>query len=334
MSGINKLLLHTTESTGWPSYPSFAPTLTYDPWRHSWRQHMPILGSASTLSNAGSYQTNRAEVCQIEIVGFADESMGARYNKFIGDIDEQASEDLGAFAVWLHEHYGLQLDCDVTFKAYNDGRHPSSYGYDNGVRLSVSQYENYRGVLGHMHAPGNNHGDPGSLQIEDIMNAARGGAAPPDDDSDHDGEEEANVSRFVRYRGEDQHLAGSDEWQTLKVDQDEEPGAPYDIVEGPTNVQSLVLRFVADGINQDDDLFFRPYTVDKYQGQNERQNVGPELKIEGPRRGWLRDQRAFTWNLGGGPDTSKGRVLRFDWKCSNWKAVLKEIEVSGYEDRN
>lgn len=163
MKRINKILLHSTETDGWPGYGGAGgnPTLTYHPGVHRWRQHIPLTARATALMNAGSFQTNRANVVQIEIIGRAETT--------IPQLDDEALKDLGAFVAWMHTHYGVKIGSAVQWKPY-----PASYGYGNGVRLSVSEYQAYHGLLGHQHAPGNVHGDPGAIAIEKILEHARG----------------------------------------------------------------------------------------------------------------------------------------------------------------
>lgn len=168
MQGINKVLLHSTETDGWPGYGGAGgnPTLTYNPHTHQWRQHIPMTARATALMNAGSFQTNRANVVQVEIIGRAETT--------IPKMDDQALKDLGEFIAWMNEHYGVPIKNGVAWKPY-----PASYGPVNGVRLSVSKYRDYEGVLGHMHAPGNVHGDPGQLDVAKIIQYAKEAAAPP-----------------------------------------------------------------------------------------------------------------------------------------------------------
>lgn len=169
MGSINKILLHTTETRDWPGYGGAGghPTLTYNPWTHQWREHLPLVGSATALENAGSFQTNRDHVVQIEIVAYADPKTAKRYGHFVEDIDEAALKDLGEFIAWMHDEYGVKIASSVKWKDY-----PASYG-NNGVRLSVAQFRRYRGVLGHQHAPGNAHGDPGGLDVAKIISYAK-----------------------------------------------------------------------------------------------------------------------------------------------------------------
>ncbi len=67
----------------------------------------------------------------------------------------------------------MPLTTGVTFKAY-----PGSYG-GNGVRMSNSQWSNYRGHCGHQHVPENDHGDPGAFPMAAILDRAKGTTAAP-----------------------------------------------------------------------------------------------------------------------------------------------------------
>jgi hypothetical protein len=169
MPSVNKLLLHTTETAGWPGYPGFQPTLTFNPWQprgKRWRQHLPINGSASTLQNAGTFRTNRANVCQIEIVAYCDPARRSS-SAHISKISADAYHELGEFWAWIHREWGVPLKLYPNWKAY-----PASYGTSNGIRMSVAQFGAFKGVCGHQHAPGNDHGDPGDLRVAQILSAA------------------------------------------------------------------------------------------------------------------------------------------------------------------
>lgn len=173
MPKVTKLLLHTTESPSWPAYPSFQPTLTFHPWKprgQRWRQHLPINGSASTLANAGTYRTNRANVCQVEIVGYCDLAYAKRYGNeqwHISHIPADAYDELGEFLAWLHREWEVDLFPAVSWPAY-----PGGYGATS-TRMSTAEFTSFSGVCGHMHAPGNDHGDPGDLNVPLIVAAAR-----------------------------------------------------------------------------------------------------------------------------------------------------------------
>jgi hypothetical protein len=98
---------------------------------------------------------------QVEVVGFAARAPGLSAGYLAA---------LSSFARDIEAVTGTPRRCGVTFKAY-----PDSYGAGNGVRLSEATWRSYSGHLGHMHVPGNEHGDPGALDIAAILRLA----APP-----------------------------------------------------------------------------------------------------------------------------------------------------------
>lgn len=169
---VEKLLLHTTETQGWPGYPGFAPQLTYNPWTHEWRQHMPLTRSATTLEDPSwtNVRENRDNIIQVEIVAYCDPNYARKYGHDIHKIDEQAKKDLGEFAKWLHDNAGLNLESTVKWVDY-----PQSYGRNASQRLSGPEFNAYKGILGHEHASGNVHGDPGKIDIEAILKYAKVG---------------------------------------------------------------------------------------------------------------------------------------------------------------
>lgn len=174
----NKQLWHTTEGTGWPDYAggTMAPNLTYHPWIHTWRQHFQLNGSARALANGtDGWQTNRKAVCQVEIIGYCDPAKFGT-GKGIDSLDQQAYDDLGAFSEFMHAEWGVPMTMTVAAKPY-----PASWGA-NGVRLSRDAFVAYRGHLEHQHAPNNNHGDAGALDVHRFL--AMGDADMPLNDAD------------------------------------------------------------------------------------------------------------------------------------------------------
>ena len=114
MPRIDKLLLHTTEGSGWPGYNggASAPTLTYHPTKHKWRQHFAISQSARALADPKVTQVreNRANVVQVEIICSCDPVQIKKHNLLdVRDLDDEALLDLGEFAAWLHREWGLPL---------------------------------------------------------------------------------------------------------------------------------------------------------------------------------------------------------------------------------
>lgn len=180
MPRLEKVLWHTTESAGWPAYPTFAPHLTVDPVLRQIRQHMPLNRSASTLADPSSTAVleNRDNVVQIEIVGYCDPAR-ASSSKHISKWGDAEYQFLAGVAAWFWREWGVPLTSTVRWVSY-----PASYGVGASQRLSGPAYDAYRGHLGHQHAPGNSHGDPGNIDIVRLLRFAReitGGTGPTPD---------------------------------------------------------------------------------------------------------------------------------------------------------
>ena len=173
MPRLDKVLLHTTESSDWPSYPSFAPQLTVDPIKRQVRQHMPLTLSASTLGNDGANKTNRANVVQIEIVGYcASNKTGSSYH--VSKWGDAEYTFLSGVLQWFAAEWGAPMTSTVKWVSYDDAY------YDRGKqRLTWAQYEPYRGLLGHQHVPGNDHPDPGLLDVQRLLGGSVQPLKPP-----------------------------------------------------------------------------------------------------------------------------------------------------------
>lgn len=181
-TSIRKVLLHSTETAGgWPGYGggSVAPNMTFEPWRHEWRQHFDLLRSSRALANAGNYKTNRASVVQVEISAYCDPHLASRFGHSVYDMDDRAYDMLGEFISFCHEH-GLPLDAAPLWLPY-----PESAGVGNGVRMGVETFDRFRGILGHQHAPQQGHGDPGAIRVRRIIDLA-GPAPEPKPDPDEE----------------------------------------------------------------------------------------------------------------------------------------------------
>lgn len=138
-----------------------------------WYQHFDFDTSARALVNrAGGVETNTLNVCQVEIVGTCDpathKKWGTVAHLYTPELPDWAIRDLAAFAKWAHDEHRVPLTSGVTFKAY-----PGSYG-TNGVRMSATKWNDYRGHCGHQHVPENDHGDPGAFPMARILDAAKG----------------------------------------------------------------------------------------------------------------------------------------------------------------
>lgn len=161
---IEKLVLHSTEGKGWPGYPTFAPNLTYWPG-HGWRQHLPMYRGGTTLMDPSStsVRENRDFDTQVEIVGTA---VGNGIDHALSANNDAGYKEIAKLAVWLSQ-FGLQLVSSVTWVPY-----PKSYGLHAAQRLSGPAFDAYNGILGHEHASGNEHGDPGWIDIKKLLSYA------------------------------------------------------------------------------------------------------------------------------------------------------------------
>lgn len=170
-SRIEKILLHTTETTGWPGYSggASAPTLTYHPRQRAWRQHNYLDRSARALVDPTStpVRENRDNVIQIEIIAYADEAKGRSVGGLlVSQMTDAQLQDLADFIKFVRSEWGGPPLVAAKFLPY-----PQSYG-NSSVRMTSSQYDAFQGVLGHEHAPGNDHGDPGALNVNRIIQLA------------------------------------------------------------------------------------------------------------------------------------------------------------------
>lgn len=170
---IDKFLLHSTETTGWPGYTKvtkgdIAPTITYHPRLREFRQHNYANTSARALVDptATPVRENRDNVFQIEIIAYADflkaDTVGGLH---INDLTDDNLQDLADLYKWLHDEWGCPIFCDLEFPPYRPYK---------DVRLTSAEFDAYRGMLGHLHASGNTHTDPGNINAQRIVQLAQG----------------------------------------------------------------------------------------------------------------------------------------------------------------
>ncbi|MFC0622957.1 hypothetical protein [Kribbella deserti] len=188
MPGIDKLLLHTTESgKSWPSYTndgvsgSNAPTLTYNPWvaaKDRWRQHNFLNRSARALRDSANttVRENRDSVVQVEIVAYCDPKSYKVHGYSVHDMPADAWEDLGELLAFLHKEWGVPIVAAGEWLTY-----PASGRADSPIRMSGPEYDRFRGMLGHQHASGNTHGDPGitNAEVDRMITVAKRLTAKP-----------------------------------------------------------------------------------------------------------------------------------------------------------
>lgn len=159
--GGKKLLLHTTEAP-WDSVDRMDDVLigkraaphvliggrpgTQHPVV---MQFVPFNRAGRALANDpyDGYQTNRANVIQIEINGYAGQSQ---------DWDMWTYKALANLVELIHHRYKFPLEAPQDFS------HPR--------RMSDSEFVKASGIVGHSMAPDNDHWDPGRFREGRLLN--------------------------------------------------------------------------------------------------------------------------------------------------------------------
>lgn len=208
MGGVDKLLLHSTEGSGWPAYDggAKAPTLTYHPQSRAWRQHFYLTRSARALQDKTStaVRENRDRVVQVEIIGTCDPVTHRAHPDwpYIPGLSDANLDDLAALFAFLNREFGTPLVAAPLWLPY-----PASYGATK-ARMSGPTYDAFRGLLGHQHASGNDHGDPGLIAAGTIVTKARAQNAPKPpttatapSTTAGTGGEDSEMTRLVSYGG-------------------------------------------------------------------------------------------------------------------------------------
>ncbi len=173
-----KVCLHTTEGGGnqggaasyhgHQSYPHFevqdGVPIT---------QFFPIDVAAKALYNGpGGAETNRSKMIQIEIVGRA-----ANAANFTDALLNKVAEIIR----FVHEQTGMAVQAPVRFYGAGEGivlAHESS-----PIRIWGDELEQFEGILGHQHVgDGNDHWDPGAINIDRIIALAGGPSTSEEDD--------------------------------------------------------------------------------------------------------------------------------------------------------
>ena len=153
----NKILLHSTEGhlNGFAAYGDnkYPAHFTIDPRNKTASQHFSIYQPALAIANY-----DQAGPIQIEIVGYSDPtSAGYTAEEDLRNFSDEDWDYLAMLLQSIANETGIPLTSTVSWA-------------DGTPRLSVLDFIQYEGILGHMHAPGNNHSDP--HDIWDYVEAA------------------------------------------------------------------------------------------------------------------------------------------------------------------
>jgi hypothetical protein len=174
-SGVEKVVLHCTEGTGWPGYnggasaPHFTVMGDFDQKRLVWRQHFRMDRYSRSLRNpAGGVQTNIDGAITVEIIGTCNRKTSWKEpHLHMWDLPEWALRGLADWVRWCHVEHGIPLVAPGLWPAY-----PSSPTLDARARMSGAEWNAFRGVCGHLHVPENTHLDPGDFPIGDLLTLA------------------------------------------------------------------------------------------------------------------------------------------------------------------
>lgn len=157
--GQPKLLWHTTEGDSYPGpqiYNGTNPHFTCDFKRRKLYQHTPISRASKALAHpAGTGETNHDNVVQVELVGRAAQS---------GSWTRDDYAYIAELARWIEASHGVPRRSGVSFA--------------KPVRLPWVVWHEYAGHCGHVHAPANDHTDPGTgFRIDLVLDVLAVGSA-------------------------------------------------------------------------------------------------------------------------------------------------------------
>lgn len=153
LGGGRKLLWHTTEGYSLPRYSGSNPHFTLNPATGQLWQHQPITEPSRALVHSpGTPETNRANVVQVELIGFAAQTH---------DWPDAYYGNIAALARWIEANHGVPSKSTVAF---------TSTATHQARRMIGMEFIAYSGHCGHEHAPPNNvHWDPSRFRIGDVL---------------------------------------------------------------------------------------------------------------------------------------------------------------------
>jgi len=161
-----KITLHTTETSvkpNWEQQQSGIPHLTVDLSTGQRWQHLDFGIAAYTLSGGDKSPNSASGVnIQIEIIGYTKDCptwSGAKY------------DELAEILLWLSDNLHIPYEFPLAFSLPK--------------RQSWATWEPASGILGHCHAPYNNHTDPAELRTELLTGAP---VTPPTEPPPLDGD--------------------------------------------------------------------------------------------------------------------------------------------------
>lgn len=183
MPRIDKDLLHSTETNKrWPC-PGYlgggtAPQVTINPWSGYQKvtQHFPINRAGRALLNPTStpVSENRDNVFQVEITGYSDPVLGKAAGCYLPDLSDAELQYIADVLIFVHKEWPHPTTLPPTWPLYK----VSSWAAMKSARMTSAQYDEFRGILGHLHASGNDHSDV-AIRIQTLKAQVDRGLATP-----------------------------------------------------------------------------------------------------------------------------------------------------------
>lgn len=163
-----RLILHTTETKGMPSYGNGdnAPHFSYHPGDRAWTQHADLDKRVGTDKSYG----NPVSIA-VEILCYSDQSIAEEVGgTWVGDLSEGALDDLAKFGAWLQEGPWPELKLDQLVYGPAHDFPTFLYGTSASTRMDKSEWSAFGGGLtGHGASPsGTSHWDSGALDLYDL----------------------------------------------------------------------------------------------------------------------------------------------------------------------
>ncbi len=154
-----KALLHSTEGSSIEgaekAYARYPPHLIVDPIRRRRVQHIDLRTSARALSTA---EAEDEPVIQIEIVGYA---------ATLGELDD---EHLAWMALEVLAPIRDLCPFELAIPSVGTGSTSAAgYGRGGAHRMSMEEWEQFSGLVGHANVPDDRHWDPGTLDTARIL---------------------------------------------------------------------------------------------------------------------------------------------------------------------
>jgi len=161
------LVLHTTETTGMPSFNhgDTAPHYVYNPTTRQWTKWAEYEdGYVGTLKGHTSACHGNCQAFQVEILAYSDPS----HDPWVGDFGDDQYQDIADFYRWAVDRYSIGEAVTPT---------PAGgwlYGTSSPHRLSCDEWDKFTGLTAHGAVPGNTHYDTGVLDLQRIFDLAGG----------------------------------------------------------------------------------------------------------------------------------------------------------------